>query len=157
MRPVRDAVGMVRDAPELDSLSAHELARRIVEHFVGIDVAVVVRSGHRLGIEIVWPRTERADHEAVTLERLMYGRGLVHAADDRLEVIDVEGPGIEVAIPTDDIERVVVEDELVEAVVLLHEQTEVSHLVVGLQLEGTTNVALGVGCALLQLAELVPI
>src|SRR3977135_4124841 len=38
MRAVWDAVGMVRDAAEFDSLAAHEFARRIIEHFVGIHV-----------------------------------------------------------------------------------------------------------------------
>src|SRR6202008_1437306 len=35
MRTVRNSVGVVCDTAELDSLPAHELARRIVEHFVG--------------------------------------------------------------------------------------------------------------------------
>ena len=46
MRAVRNAVGVMRDAAELDSLPAHELTRRVVQHLVGIDVAVVVRRRH---------------------------------------------------------------------------------------------------------------
>src|SRR5437588_12531005 len=105
MRSVRNPVRMMRDAPELDSLSAHELARGIVEHFVRIDVAVVVRSGHCLRIKVIRTRTERADDETVALERLMHGRWLVHAAHDGLEVVDVERPRIEVPVPADDVER----------------------------------------------------
>ena len=109
MRAVRDAVGMQRDRAELDPLPAHELARGVVEHLVRVDVAVVVRRGHRLGMEIVRPRAERADDEAVALEGLVHRRRLVHAPDDRLEVVDVERPGIELAVPPDDVERMVIE------------------------------------------------
>jgi hypothetical protein len=33
----------------------------------------------------------------------------VHAAGDRLKVVDAEGVGVDVAVPADDVERVVVE------------------------------------------------
>src|SRR3982751_2634294 len=84
-------------------------------------------------------------------------RRLVHASDNWLEVVNVERPRVEVAVPADDVERMVVEDELVQAVVLLHEELEVTHLVVRLQLDGPTDVTLGVRRALLQLTELVSI
>src|SRR5438132_4491988 len=87
----------------------------------------------------------------------MDGRRLVDAPDDRLEVADVERPRIEVPVPSDDVERVVVENELIDAVVLLHEQTEVAHLVVRVELERAANVALGVRRPFLELAELVAV
>ena len=42
---VRQPVGVVRDGAVLDALAAHELARRVEEHLVGVHVAVVVRCG----------------------------------------------------------------------------------------------------------------
>src|SRR4051794_7657101 len=87
----------------------------------------------------------------------MHRRRLVHPPDDRLEVADVERPRVEVAVPADDVEWMMVENELVDAVVLLDEELEVAHLVVGVQHERTADVALGVWRALLELAELVPI
>src|SRR5690242_15893209 len=89
MRPVRNSVRMMRDATKLDSLPAHELARRVVQHFVGVDVAVIVGSRHRFGMKVVRPRAERADDEAIALESLMHRRWLVDAPDDWLEVVDV--------------------------------------------------------------------
>jgi hypothetical protein len=77
--------------------------------------------------------------------------------DDRLEVVDVEAHGIEVAVPADDVERMVVEHDLVDAVVLLHQDGEIAHLVVGAQLQRTPDVALRVRRALDQLAELVAV
>src|SRR6185503_9281025 len=46
VRTVRNAVRMVRDAAELDALPAHELAGRVVQYFVRVHVAVVVRRRH---------------------------------------------------------------------------------------------------------------
>src|SRR4051794_8740195 len=71
MRTVRDSVGMMGNAAELDTFPAHELAGGVVEHLVRVHVAVVVRRRHRLGMEVVRPRAEAADHEAVALERLV--------------------------------------------------------------------------------------
>src|SRR5690348_12025347 len=98
MRTVRDAIRMKGDAPELDALPAHELARGIIQHLVRIDVAVVVGRRDRLGIEVEWPRTEGTDHEPVSFEGLMHRGRLMNPSDDRLEVVDVERPGIEVAV-----------------------------------------------------------
>src|SRR5690242_3173493 len=81
----------------------------------------------------------------------------MHAANNGLEVVNIECPGIEVAIPTDDIERVVIKNKLVETVVLFNEQAKVAHLVVGLELAGTAHVTFGIGSALLELPELIPI
>src|SRR5688572_32873321 len=119
MGSVRNAVRMVRDAAELDALAAHELTRRVVQHFVRIHVAVVVRSGYRFRVEIIRTRAEGANNEPVTLESLVDRRRLVHAPYDRLEVVNVERPRIEVAVPTHDVERVVVEHDLVDPVRLL--------------------------------------
>src|SRR6267378_1351489 len=157
MRTVRDPVRVVRDAAEFDSLAAHEFTRRIIEHFVGIHVAVIVRSRHGFRMEVVWTRTERADDESVSLKSLMYRRRLMNAADDRLKIVDVERPRIEVSIPADDIERMMIEHDLVDAVVLLHQNRKISHLVHGLDKRRTPDVALGVRSAFDELPELVPI
>src|SRR5215207_4392003 len=157
MRAVRNPVGMMRDRAELDPLAAHELARRIVEHLVRVHVAVVVGRRYRLGMEVVRTRAERAHDEAIPLEGLVHWRWLVHATDDGLEVVDVECPRIELTIPADDVERVMVERHLVDAVVLLHEDAELTHLVVGPELAGHANVALRVGRAFDELTELVAV
>ena len=82
-------------------------------------------------MEIVRARAERADDESVALKSLVNRRRLMNASDDRLEVVDVERPRIEISVPADDVERMMVEHELVDSVVLLHENREISHLVVG--------------------------
>src|SRR5689334_10496918 len=111
MRSVRNSVRVVRNAPELDSLSTHEFARSVIQHLVGIHVRVIVGRRYRVGIEVVRARTERTHHEAVAFEGLMHRWRLMHSTNDRLEVVDVERPRIEVAVPADDVEWVVVENE----------------------------------------------
>jgi hypothetical protein len=49
---------------------------------------------------------ERADHEVAGLEGLVDGRRLVHPPGDRLEVADGEAERPQVAIPADQVERV---------------------------------------------------
>ena len=58
MRTVGNAVRVVRDASEFDALATHELTRGVIQDLVRVDVAVVIRRGHRLRIEVVWPRAE---------------------------------------------------------------------------------------------------
>src|SRR4030095_11007240 len=148
---------MMRDAAILDALPAHELTRRVEQHLVRVHVAVIVRCGHRLRIEVIRPRAERADHEAVTLEGVGPRRRLMNATDDGLEIVDAEDPRIEVAIPAHDVERVVIENQLVQRVVLLDEDPEVTLLVVGLEVDRTSNVTLAVRRSLEELTELVAI
>src|SRR5688500_769905 len=157
MRTMRYSIGVMRDAAELDSLPAHELARRVVQHLVGIDVAVIVRSGNRFGVKVVGPWTERAHDEAVTLKCLVYRRRLVDTADDRLEIHDVECPRVEVSVPADHVERMMVEHQLIDAIVLFYKQREVSLLVMRLELKWTTNVSLGVGRPFDELPEFVAV
>src|SRR5205814_7838951 len=88
---------------------------------------------------------------------LVHRRRLMHPADDGLEVIDVEGPRIEVPVPADDIERMMVEDDLVCRLLLEKKNREISRLVDRLAESWAANVALGVGSAFDELAEFVAI
>src|SRR2546423_15123037 len=87
----------------------------------------------------------------------MHWRWLVDASDDGLEVVDVESPRIEVAVPSHDVQRMVVEHDLVDAVVLLHENRKISHLVYGLDVCRPADVALRIRGAFDQLSEFVAI
>src|SRR5688572_22009277 len=79
----------------------------------------------------------------------------MYPADYRLEVTNVECPRIEVAVPSDDVERMVVEHELVDAVVLFYVQREIAHLIARLEQNRPSDVALGVGRSLDELSEVV--
>ena len=106
MRTVRNAARMERDRAGFDAFARTEIAAHIKEHFVRFDVVVHPRDLDRFGMIIEQARREGADDVAANLERLMDRRRLMHRAGDRLEVLRVEGEGINVAVPADDIERV---------------------------------------------------
>src|SRR5690349_7013975 len=107
-------------------------------------------------MEIVWTRTEGANNESVTLEGLMNRRRLVHATYDGLEIHDVERPRIEISVPPDDVERMAVENELIDSIVLLHVEGKIPLLIVRVQSERASNVALRIRRTLYELPELVP-
>ena len=117
----------------------------------------MVRDRHRERVEVELARAERADHEVLALERLVRGRRLVDAAGDRLEVVDRERPRIEVAVPADDVERVVVDDVRLVAASHAHLDRVLAALAHRVQLGRRVDVAVVVRRALHQLSVLVAI
>src|SRR6266566_573419 len=99
--PVRDARGVHGERADVDATTAHEIARDVVDDLVGVDVGVVVGRGNRERVVVELTRDEAADDEVARLEGQMNRRGLVDAAGYRLEVLDVEGKGPQVAVPPD--------------------------------------------------------
>ena len=71
----------------------------------------------------------------------MRRRRLVDAARDRLEIVDREGPRIEVAVPADDVERVVVDDVRLVAAAHAHLHRELALLAHRPQLRRRMDVA----------------
>ena len=76
---------------------------------------------------------------------------------DRLEVADVERPGVDVAVPADDVERVVVEDVGLEAVLDPQLDDVVAAVGVRPKLDRRVQVAVVVRGVLEQLAVLVAV
>src|SRR5687768_778045 len=148
---------MMRDGAVFDSLPAHEFARRIKQHFVRVDVAVVVRRWNRVRVEVVGPRAERADDESIALKRLVHRRWLMNASNNRLEIVDAERPRIEVSVPADDVERMMVEHQFVDRAVLLDQDRKVTPLIARGQLCGTPDVTLAIRRAFEELTEFVAI
>src|SRR5262245_58029272 len=150
-RPGRPPRRMERDGLQLDPLPRSELTGDVVDHLLGLQVRVMVwqRHGHRVVVQLAG--AERADDEAGALEGLVHRRGLVDAPGDRLEVVDVERVRVDVAVPADDVERVVVEQEALVAVADAHLEHVLTGPVVGHELLGRVEVALRERRALVQL------
>src|SRR5690349_14413198 len=87
----------------------------------------------------------------------MNRRRQVEPAHPRLEIMNVERPGIVIAVPTNYVEWMMIEDHLGDGVVLLHQQCEVPTLVVRLEITGASDVALRIGARLEQLPVFVSI
>ncbi len=70
---------------------------------------MVVGRGDDVGSVVEPAGHERAHDGSGHLKGLVHRRGLVLAPGDRFEVGDVEGVGVEMPVPGDDVERVVIE------------------------------------------------
>ena len=112
MRAVRDAGGVDADRCTAEFLPSAEIriAAHVERHFVRLGVAVHVRHLDRVADDVQLPRRERADDEAVALERLMNRRRLMDRAGERLEILRVERERINDPVPADDVERMLRED-----------------------------------------------
>ncbi len=106
MWSVRDAAWMQSNLSLNHTFTAHEIAIYIIQYFIAIHIAVVIRCWYGLGMVIVFTRNERADHKIVPLKSLVYWRWLMHTTCNGFEIMDRESPWVMEAIPTNKIERV---------------------------------------------------
>ncbi len=69
MRTMRNTCGMQGDHATGHILAAHEIAVYIIQHFIAVDIAVVIRcrNGLRMIIEEAW--TKRAYHKIMRFEK----------------------------------------------------------------------------------------
>src|SRR5262245_4318786 len=104
---VRNTTGMQCDHTTRYILTAHEIAIHIIQHFITVDVAVVVRRRYCLRMVIEQTRTERTHHIVITLKGLVYGRRLVYTAGNRLKIVNAESKRITITVPPYNIKRMV--------------------------------------------------
>ena len=109
LRTVRCARGVQCDRALLDAAAAHEVAVDVVEDFVAIDARVIVRNRYGERMIVEHPRNEDAKRRARRLEGRMRGRRLMEFPGDRCVFVGVEGVGVAVAIPADQIEGVILD------------------------------------------------
>ena len=105
---VRDTMWMECKRSYINATPAHEVTVHIVDNFFAINIRVVIGSGDRERVIVVLARHEGTDHEVMRLERLVDGRRLVDSPRYRLEISNVKDVRVEVAVPANDIEGVVV-------------------------------------------------
>ena len=89
-------------------------------------------------------RREGADNITANLEGLMDGRRLMDRSGDRLEVLGVKGEWIDVAVPTDDIERMMRHRHARPARAVLYKNFRVLFLVDRIELGRAVKIALGI-------------
>src|ERR1700737_3043902 len=106
-----------------------------------------------MGIEQT--RREGADNIAANLKRLMNWRGLVHRPGDWLEILGIERERINVAIPADDIERMMRHRHAGPARSVFHQDLNVFFPVDRIELTWRVKVALRIGGAHFDLALLI--
>ena len=90
MRAMRDTGWVQSDHPPGNMLAAHEIARYIVQHFIAVDITVVIRCRHRIGMVIVQARTKTAHLDIMGLESEVYWWWLVYTSSDWLKLVYAE-------------------------------------------------------------------
>ncbi len=81
----------------------------------------------------------------------------MESAGNWLEVVDVEDPGIEITIPADHIERMVIQCMAADHVAHLHAHLEITPIGEGFQLHRNADIALCVGRVFQELANVIDI
>src|SRR3546814_18932595 len=76
MWSVWNTTRMKSDLAPFHAFTAHKVTFHVIQHFVRIYVAVLVRCRNRLRMIIVFPGAERAHHELITFDGLMNRRRL---------------------------------------------------------------------------------
>src|SRR5438552_7364164 len=102
-------------------------------------------------------RRERADNVTADLESLMDRRRLMHGAGNRLEILRVKSEWINVAIPADDVERVMRHRHAGPARTILYQNFRVLFLVDRVELGRRMKITLGIRGAHFDLTLLVQI
>src|ERR1043166_6661276 len=142
MGPVRNTARMQGGRGRLDSLSRSEISTDIKQNFVRFNVVVDPRNFHRFRVRIEQTRRERADDVAANLECLMDRRRLMDGAGNRLEILCVECEGINVTVPSNDIEGVVRHGDDSPARPVFHQNLGVAFLVGRVQFGRSVKIAL---------------
>src|SRR5438876_2209097 len=89
-------------------------------------------------------RRERTDNVTANLEGLMNRRRLMHGASNRLEILRVKSEWINVAIPADDVERVMRHRHAGPARTVLYQNFRVFFLVDRVEFGRRMKIALGI-------------
>ena len=119
---MQDAGRVMRDAAGADSAPRGEVAAAVEDDLVAAHRSVRIGAGDRVGVEVERPGHEAADQRAARRERAVHRRRQVHLPDARLKAQDREGPGIDRAVPPDDVQRRALIAKAVERPVPLDQQ-----------------------------------
>src|SRR5215208_4922241 len=102
-------------------------------------------------------RHKGADDKVMRLKGLVYGRRLVDPSCDRLEVLDVEDPWVQISIPAHNVEGMVIQDLLCQPVAYFDPYFEFASLGVGLEFFRQPYIALGIRRVFKHLSEFISI
>ncbi len=155
LRAVRRAGGVQRDGALFDAAARHEVPRRVVDDLVAVDRCVIVRRRNRERMIVEHARREQDERRARRVPDLVRRRRLVQLAGDRRVLVGVERERIAVAVPADDVERVVRDDILRVAALGGDAHVELTDVVDGILQHRHAEIALVVRRVLRELPELV--
>ena len=146
-----------RDRRTFDTAPAAEVTIDVVQHLFAVDIAMVIRDRYREWMVVQFARYKRADDKIRSLEGLVHGRRLVDAPGDRLEVSNIEDPGVLAAVPTDGIDGVKVIPVAGNKITYFHAHLKIATLGMRFQLFWAANIALTIGGVLQHLTVFIEI
>src|SRR5262245_24336080 len=120
MRPVWNPARMQRNRSWFNPATRSKIAAHIKQNFVRLNVVVHPRDPNRLWMRIEQTWRKGADYITANLKCLMDRRRLVDRYVDPLEVLSIKRERINVAIPSDDIERMMGHRHLSPARAVFH-------------------------------------
>ena len=133
MRPVRDTRRVEGNIALVYPLTAHKITVDIVKDLIGVYVGMVVWRRDGLGMVVVQPRAEGADHKGTGLKGLVHRRRLVYPPRYGLKIVDGKRIRIIIPVPAHDIERMGGVDQVVQMPLFLDLDQEISGFIMGLK------------------------
>src|SRR3989304_5401773 len=118
---------------------------------------MVVRCGDAVRVIVKETRHERTNDKVMCLKGLMDRRRLMHTPCNRLEVLDVENPWVEITIPANDIEGMVIKHVFAETIAYFDAYFKFAALGMGLQFFGAAKISLGIRRVFEHLPEFISI
>src|ERR1019366_6847881 len=106
---MRQPADVMRERTLADAATGRVVALDVVQHLIRVEVAVVIGEVDRVGVPVELARDERADQQVGGLERLMDRWWYMKTTRAGLEVMNVERDRIDCPVPSDDVERMMVE------------------------------------------------
>ena len=139
---MRNSARMQGDRSRFDPAARSEITAHVKQYLIRFDIIVDPRNFHcfRMGIEQAW--RERANNVTANLKRLMDGRWLMDGAGNWLEVLGVERERVNVAIPPNNIERMMRHRYARPARSILHQDLDIFFLVDRIQFRRSVKIAL---------------
>src|ERR1035437_2853714 len=105
MRAVNDPFWVKRDLPDPDILPAHKFPIHIIDHFIRIHIAVIVRNRDGFRVVVKQPGHKVTNYKGGGFKYLVNGWWLMNPPRDRLKVVDRESKWVMVPVPADHVER----------------------------------------------------
>ncbi len=157
MGAVWDTAGVQGDHPFLYMFTAHKVAIDVVEHFIAVDIAVIIgrRDSQRMVIE--QSRHKRANDEVAAGEGLVYGGRLMDPAGNGFKIVNGERIGVHVPVPAYQVEGVVEIIIGIDLVLLFDVKEELAMFIMGLQQVRFADIAFAEGRMLGQLPEFIAV
>ena len=136
-----------------DVVSAHEITIYIIQHFIGIDVAVIIRRWNRIRMVIIQTWNKRANYKCAGFKGLMHRRRLMDSSCNRLEIVNRKCIRIVKSIISNYIKRMRSINHIKDFVLFTYFHQEIALFVISFYFFRTTDIALAKRRMLQQLSK----